>query len=238
MGRLLRSVYVWLFRVLRAVLRPLGFLRWLERRGTRRALWLRSLFAIYDADDLMHLDMAWWTFDALDAVERFLAGRDGARVFEYGSGASTLWLSRRAGKVVSVEHDADWMRIVEAKIAGAGNVRLSGVPSAGDGHIASAKSGFGGQYFDAYVRAIDAEDGEFDLIVIDGRAREACLEAAIPRLAPGGIILVDDTKRARYRAAIEASGLAFRRFDGLAVSLPVADSTTLLARDKAVLDAL
>ena len=106
------------------------------------------------------------------------------------------------------------------------------------GTHASQKSGFDGQFFDAFVTAIRKEDELFDVIVIDGRAREACLLEAIPHLAPGGIIVFDDTKRTRYRRAIDASGLASRRFDGLAVSLPIADSTTLLAVEKATLSAL
>ena len=52
------------------------------------------------------------------------------------------------------------------------------------------------------MNAIDEIPGLFDLIVIDGRAREACLDAALSRLSPGGIILFDNTNRRRYRSAL------------------------------------
>ncbi|WP_343080811.1 class I SAM-dependent methyltransferase [Ostreiculturibacter nitratireducens] len=230
--------YVAVLRGLRGVLRPLGFLGWLERRGTRRALWLRSLFAIYDMDDLVRLDLAWWTFDALDAVDRFLSEGAGKRVFEYGSGASTVWLARRRAEVVSVDHDADWHARVRRQMQDNPAVRLLHVPSESGGRIGSSKPGFEGQSFDSYVAAIRDAGGPFDLIVIDGRAREACLTEVVEHLADGGIILLDDTNRRRYREAITRSGLASLRLDGMAVCLPYRDSTTLLARDQTALDRL
>jgi len=232
MSATLRRTYVQGMQALRRGLEPTGLLDRLDRGG-RRARWLRSLFAIYDLDDLVRLDLPWWTFDAIDAVAQHLAARPGARVFEWGSGASTVWLSRRGARVVSVEHDARWAAEVRRKIdteTDTDSVDLRCVPPTTEGRIASQKAGFEGQFFDAYVAAIHAVPGVFDLIVIDGRARAACLAEATQRLAPGGIVLIDDFKRRRYRIAAEASGLTARRLDGLAVCLPLPDSTALLSR--------
>ena len=72
--------------------------------------------------------------------------------------------------------------------------------------IGSAKEGHGKLDFTSYVRHIDriaaSVGGPFDLIVVDGRAREACLLAALPHLADDGIIVFDNTMRRRYRRAI------------------------------------
>lgn len=227
----MRSAYVRMIRLLRCGLAKLGILGWLERRGGRVALWLRSLFAIYDIDDLVHLDMPWWTFDAVDEVDRFLLGRPNARVFEWGSGASTVWLSKRAGEVFSVEHDPEWAKVVAPRVENLLQVQTMTVPSQEEGLIASNKFGFEGQFFDEYVEAIDKVEGEFDLIVIDGRAREACFEKALPRLAPGGRILFDDFKRQRYRNAVLGRGFEVQNLDGLAVCLPLPDSTALLFQE-------
>ena len=226
----IRQAYVAVLRAGRSVARGTGVLERLEAGPGRRARWLRSLFAIYDFDDLARLDLPWWTFDAVEAIEDFLADRPGARVFEWGSGASTLWLSKRAGEVVSVEHDPQWSAMVGGRLSAMQNVRLRHVPAQGTGRIASRKPGFAGQFFDRYVASIREETGLFDLIVIDGRAREACLTEAAARLAPGGVILLDDFKRGRYRAAARDSGLATRALDGLAVCLPLPDSTAILSR--------
>lgn len=236
-GAIARSAYVRLMRVQRPILRSLGILDWLERKQTRGALWMRSLYAIYDFNDLAKLGLPWWTFDAIGAVERFLASRPNARVFEFGSGASTLWLAPRALEIHSVEHDRDWLAKVEARTRTLANVTIRGVPGAkGSGSAHSGKPGFEDCCFDDYVAAIREAGGTFDLIVIDGRARAACLAEARNWLAPDGIILLDNSKRARYQRAIAKSGLERWRAAGLAVSLPYPDATTLLARNRETLD--
>jgi predicted O-methyltransferase YrrM len=53
-----------------------------------------------------------------------------------------------------------------------------------------------------YVNGIYYEFVKFDLIVIDGRAREACLEKAVKHLKENGVIVFDNVERKRYREAI------------------------------------
>ncbi|MXU65133.1 class I SAM-dependent methyltransferase [Oceanomicrobium pacificus] len=200
----------------------------LERNPSLRARWFRSLFSIFDVDDLAHLDLAWWTFDAMDKVETWLADRPDARVFEWGSGASTLWLSKRVAHVTSVEHDTEWVTVIEKRTAALENVDLSLVPPDESGQIRSGRDGFRDVFFDSYVHAIERTDSRFDLIIIDGRARAACLDVAVNHLSDGGIILFDNSCRERYRAAIDGSGLVEDRLKGLTPSLPYADCTSLL----------
>jgi hypothetical protein len=93
-----------MIRSLRALLGRVGLLsaldRWALRSSTGR--WVRSWLAIYDLEDLRRLDVPWWTMDAADEVAMFLRDRRDARIFEWGSGASTFWLARRAAAVHSV----------------------------------------------------------------------------------------------------------------------------------------
>lgn len=203
--RILRTAYVGLFRSLRSLLRTTRLLPLLDRRAsTSRAwCWLRSLLAIYDFDDLRSLDRPWWTFTASERIDEMLRSRPGARVFEWGSGASTMWLARRAAAVISVEHDSVWADRVAAVAPSNVDLRVrQGVPSAAP-RTGSAKRGFEGVDFTEYVSEIEQHPGEFDVIVVDGRAREACLERAVGRIAERGVIVVDNVERQRYRAAIE-----------------------------------
>jgi len=177
----------------------------------------------------VHLDIPWWTFEAIDAIDAFLEDRPNARVFEWGAGASTVWLSRRAAEVVAVEHDAEWANRVKGYTDALGNVRLHMVAPARQGMIGSGKTGFEGQFFDEYVEFIHCIPGEFDLIVIDGRAREACLSEAVSRLAPSGLIVFDDFKRKRYQTALARHRFHIRQLDGLSACLPLPDSTALLS---------
>lgn len=236
----LKSGYVTLARGAGRLSDVTGLSAWLDRRRdkARWAHWLRSLTAIHDLDGLVALDVPWWTYDAIDEVQAFLASRPAPKVFEYGSGASTVWLARRAAEVTSVEHHRGWhgqMTEVIGKVQGIAPVSLRLVEPdqnpVDDGFYRSRKAGQKGQTFRDYARAIEADpDALYDLIVIDGRARTACLSHAIDRLAPGGMIVFDNTHRARYRRAIEASGLSARVLGGLTPSLPYKDETTLITR--------
>jgi hypothetical protein len=94
--------------------------------------------------------------------------------------------------------------------------------------VPSVKEGQQGLDFADYVGTIDEVGGLFDVIVVDGRARTACLSAALPHLAPDGMIVFDNSRRRRYRAAIESCGLRERRLPGLVPTLPYPDQTSLL----------
>lgn len=230
MTGLLRKIYVYGMHKARRPLSTLGITAALEQHDTRLMHWLRSLLAIYDIDDMVRLDLAWWTFDALKEVKSFLAERSEARVFEWGSGASTIWLASRANQVISVEHDVRWANLVLKRVADCPNVQLRIVPPTKSGQITSDKNGFKNLFFDDYVTEIRKVSGQFDLIVIDGRAREACLDEALSRLAPGGMILFDDFNRKRYRIAVRSyDSLLLREKQGLAVSLPYPDNTALIS---------
>lgn len=235
----MKRVYIGTLRAVRRVLAATGLLAVLDRaaRRSRGALWVRSWLAIYDLDDMLALDVPWWTFESADAVEELLHERPGARVLEWGSGASTVWLARRAGSVISVEHDPGWAARTRAALAArnARNVDLRVVePRAGGvgpAAVRSAKRGFEGLDFTAYADAIDDVDGDFDLVVIDGRAREACLVRAIDRLAEGGVVVFDNVERSRYRDAIEALGtrLEVRWTRGRTPALPYPTRTALIS---------
>lgn len=230
----MKNVYVSALRTLRRLLATLGLLALLDRWAarSRTGLWLRSLLSIYDLSDLLPYDVPWWTFSASDRVERFLAARPGARVFEWGSGASTVWLSRRAGSVTSVEHDAAWAEAVAPVLPANASVRV--VPprpaSASASPVLSDKDGFEGLDFAAYVAEVDAVPGLFDLVVVDGRARGACFDRAVSRLAPGGILVFDNVDRERYRDAIAASPVPVdvEWTRGLTPALPYPTRTALV----------
>ena len=231
----MKSAYVAAVRAVRRALAAIGLLRLLDRWAarSRTGLWLRSLLSIYDLEDLLPYDVPWWTFRASDEVAAFLRAHPGARVFEWGSGASTAWLSRRAGSVTSVEHDAAWAEIVRPVLPGNAVVEVvEPVPATGrQGEELSEKPGFEGLDFTAYVDAIESAEGAFDLIVVDGRARNACFRHAITRLAPGGVLVFDNVDRERYREAIAASpvGVDVTWTRGLTPALPYPTRTALVS---------
>jgi hypothetical protein len=219
--------------------------RWAERVLTRAGVlpreppdrahrlrhWAASLARIRNSLALAELDVPWWTYDAIDEVDAWLARRrHPIRVFEYGSGASTIWLAKRADEVWSVEHDAAFAAVLAEALAPYPHVHLTVVEALPSPRpaVTSAKEGHKGLDFADYVAAIDEVEGGFDLVSIDGRARADCLRRAVERLAPDGMIVFDNSRRRRYRRAIEESGLAERRCRGLTPTLPYPEQTSLL----------
>jgi len=200
-------------------------------RDHRWRHWAYSLTKVHDSLAIAELDVPWWTYRAIDVVDAWLSARPHPiRVFEYGSGASTLWLARRADEVHSVEHHAGFAEHIRPTLEKHPNIDFHVVEAVKSSApaVPSAKEGHSGLDFADYVATIDKVGGSFDLIVIDGRAREACLTAAIPRLAAGGIIVYDNSRRARYERAIAASGLTEQRLRGLTPTLPYPDQTSVL----------
>ncbi len=202
-------------------------------RDHRLRHWAYSLTRAHDSIGISELDVPWWTYGAIDAVESWLARQDGdVRAFEWGSGASTIWLARRVATVRSVEHHAEFGTMIQQQLTAWPNATLDIVEpvQSESPAISSAKEGHGGLDFTDYVRHIDTIDGTFGLIVVDGRAREACLTAALPRLEPDGIIVFDNTMRRRYRRAIAAAPVNEQVYRGLTPTLPYPDQTSILTR--------
>jgi hypothetical protein len=120
-------------------------------------------------------DTPWWPVCAIPVIERLLTPQ--SRVLEFGSGSSSVWLARRAASVVSVEDDPAWHRRVTERLATLGlqnaTVRLAQGPA----------------YYDLSWTGTD----RFDLVVVDGSYRWRCIEAALPRLRPGGALYFDNS---------------------------------------------
>jgi predicted O-methyltransferase YrrM len=111
------------------------------------------------------------------------------RCFEWGSGWSTIWLAEQATYVASVEHDPEWYEKVS------GWIKQYGFTDSARLTLCSLDNGYAGviSYF---------EDDYFDLVEIDGRRRADCLVNALPKLKPGGLLVVDNSEREQYQASL------------------------------------
>ena len=135
------------------------------------------------------------------------------KVFEWGSGMSTLWYEGHCAEIHSVEDQYEWYRRVQV------GTRRATVYYLKDR---------------AYVDKIrEFPDGYFDLISIDGGARLACLEAALEK---GGApwLLLDDTDSPDLSVVVSRvsglSGWEPHRFTGFSPGQFYVQETTILRR--------
>ncbi len=133
----------------------------------------------------------WWNERAI----RYLSERlqPAARVFEWGSGGSTVWLAGQGIAITSIEHDPQWVTKVTERCPSAD---IRAIPGTTRGTVRSApeSNDRGQHFFDDYVAAIDQfDDDSFDVIIVDGMCRTECVRHGAPKVKPGGILVVDDT---------------------------------------------
>lgn len=137
------------------------------------------------------LDVPWWNSRAVRYLNRCLPAN--ARVFEWGSGGSTVWLTHKGAKVIAIESDVEWQQYVHDRSPEA-DVRF--IPGTDSGTLRSEVElrDRGEHFFDDYVAAIDDfADDSFNLIVIDGLSRCHCAVHATKKVRADGLVLLDDT---------------------------------------------
>lgn len=209
------------------------------QRNTRRVYTLLQMpgqlrhmhrwLASFRQDYTLKRQIPWLTFDAIAYLSARVA--PGWRVFEYGSGGSTLFWLNRGCEIVSIEHDELWYAQVQRRLNPDSPIDYRLVPPE-PGHVCEGESAsaadprcyrsaspqFAGVNFWRYVRQIDEfPDQYFDLVLVDGRARASCVVHSASKVKAGGLLILDNAERPYYLAQTQSalSGFAERRFPGL-----------------------
>lgn len=139
--------------------------------------------------------LPWFTYPAIDFLQPRL-NKD-MSVFEYGSGNSTLWWGVNAGRVVCCEHDIYWYERLKDSMPQ--NVESHYAALAPEGH---------------YAETCQSVEGNFDIIVIDGREQIECCKYAMQALTPNGIIVWDNSDRDIYQEGYDyLMNQGFKRLD-------------------------
>lgn len=106
------------------------------------------------------------------------------KVFEFGSGGSTLWFANRVKMVISIEHDEKFYEKVKSMLHKNEHANVI----------------FAERPYNKEIENILDESA--DLIVVDGRDRVKCVISSIPKLKPGGWLILDNSEREYYFPAI------------------------------------
>ena len=117
----------------------------------------------------------WYTYPAIEYISQFDYSRK--KVFEYGTGYSSMYWAKRALKVISIEDKPEWFDKF-AKEFSAPNWQM---------RYCDEKQG--------YEDTVFADGDKYDVIIIDGKRRAECAACAVKVLKKGGMIILDDSDR-------------------------------------------
>ena len=124
-----------------------------------------------------------------EAVSHFDAlVRPSFRVFEFGSGNSTLWFAKRVRSIISVESREAWHHLLVQRAVELGleNLTILLRPVERDSLESATR----------YARSIlEYPEEHFQLIFVDGLVRIQCVENAFSRVSDGGYVVVDEAGR-------------------------------------------
>lgn len=162
----------------------------------------------------------WLTYPLVDFLKERI--HSNLKVFEWGSGNSTLWWEQRVKSVVAVEHDRDWFEEISQQL----NIKKS--------IILYKALDYGGNY----SKTINGYS-EIDIAIVDGRDRVRCAMNSINSLSDKGIIIWDDTERLYYQEGInylKSKGFKMLTFSGLKGIYDFTTQSSIFYRDNNCLD--
>jgi predicted O-methyltransferase YrrM len=152
-----------------------------QRHWTPRYLVHRTRQLYYERT---HPDDPWLTPDAIRLLTALLRPCD--RGLEFGSGRSTLWFAERVAHLTSVEEDERYHRAAATALArrGLDNVDLVLAPCDVPEHLGAQS---------AYVGTLRRfPESSLDFALIDGAYRAHAARLAMPRIRPGGLMIIDN----------------------------------------------
>jgi len=138
--------------------------------------------------------LPWITYPAIDFLSQFDFAD--ASVFEWGSGFSTLWWAKRCKSITTVESGPNWIPYIRPMLPASVKFLTPAFTETEE------------------VRALYDEDRMYDVIVIDnnGPFRAACADAAVGKLAAGGMILLDNSDQCLKTCSV-LRGSGFTQID-------------------------
>lgn len=180
--------------------------------------WLQSL-ALNKPINGLSEPIPWYTYPAIEFIEDKI--KHDFKVFEYGSGHSTLWWAKKVNEIISIESNKNWHSYLKSsliKLENSENISLILSEEAQD-----------------YIQKINQFPPHyFDVIIIDGDYRPECAKESYSHLKENGFIILDDSDRKYYDEILhflDEEGFYRIDFVGMTPSLVYKNSTSILFKD-------
>jgi hypothetical protein len=114
----------------------------------------------------------WYTYPAIEYIRQL--DFSPKVIFEFGSGNSTLFWSRRCKNLVSVEDDPKWYREISKNLPP--NTRYD---------LEQDKQN--------YVQSIHHHEQRYDVVIVDGSHRYDCAVEAVRKISGDAMIILDNS---------------------------------------------
>lgn len=117
----------------------------------------------------------WYTYPAIEYLSQL--DYSDKKVFEFGCANSSLFWAKRAKQVISIEDNPSWFEKWTSEFKEPNlDIRWR---DEGEG----------------YYNAIFEDNEQYDVIIVDGKRRADCARTALEKMAPNGMIILDDSDR-------------------------------------------
>jgi hypothetical protein len=153
----------------------------------------------------------WFTYASIDFLKNRIQKTH--HIFEYGSGGSSIWFSKHAQSVDSVEHHEGWYNKIIQLAKPLPNLKVSLVQlkknhqSLEYAILAFIRDDEGNNN---YINHVNTTEKKYHIVIIDGLFRNDCLVACLSNLTKDGIIILDNTN---YSKELDF-GIKFMRQEG------------------------
>lgn len=161
----------------------------------------------------LQAEIPWVSYNCQQLISNLLQNKKEKtlNIAEFGGGGSTLFFLNQASCLITVEHDPQWFALIKSAVWAKGYEKkwtaILAPPDLGPSALlydytdpdnySSSESEI--VHYKSYACALDLyPDSFFDLILVDGRARPACVKHAAPKIRPEGHLIMDNTERSYY----------------------------------------
>jgi precorrin-6B methylase 2 len=166
--------------------------------------WKKSFLTGFCQDENCNY-LPWMTYGIIDFLKKNLTKNH--EIFEFGCGASTLFFAGQVKKVISLETNPRWFKILQNMLAKKGyrNVEMN-----------LMADGLENKLYENFIKNFEQK---FDFVIIDALKRFECAKNSVDALKADGIIILDDSDRKNYQKIFDffaQKGLKKQDFRGIA----------------------
>ena len=146
--------------------------------------WINSLKEGLSLDENGQ-EIPWMSYSAIEFLKKYVNKRQ--KIFEFGSGSSTLFFAKNCQEVTSLETNKFWQNIIKKRLED---------KNLDNSKIYLMEDGLDNQNYEIFLHKLKKK---FDIIIIDSIKRYKCSINILDFLNKDGIIILDDSERKNYQ---------------------------------------